>query len=365
MKVVLLLLANAIVAYAQTPPSPPSIAQTANINWSLLATVLGSLWLFTMLAVVLASCICRSTNNAADPSQVHVEAGLPAGSLLHTQPAGIFTARKVERARSWRAGPNPNNAVELSSIERSIKMGFVRKVYSILATQLALTVAIVMGFVYCAFEMGDGGAPDARRVTAFGDWMLSNYWVMLVMFIPTLIIICALQSHKNSCASTIRIVHPHCTLRSRCSTLAPTDPGNFVLLFIFTCLSSVDLGFFCVFFYRAGYGSEILLAFAITMAIFCVLTLFTMQSKIDWSFLGPSIFCCLFIMIFCACSPPPPNASRTARVASAHGAFPFASRVVSRRRELVHILAHASQFVRATTAHLPFRGHNLLALHYL
>lgn len=29
-----------------------------------------------------------------------------------------------------------------------------------------------------------------------------------------------------------------------------------------------------------------------------MLTLYTMQSKIDWNFLGPAIFCCLFILIF-------------------------------------------------------------------
>ena len=35
-----------------------------------------------------------------------------------------------------------------------------------------------------------------------------------------------------------------------------------------------------------------------TMVIFYVLTLFAMQSKIDWSFLGPAIFCCVFILFF-------------------------------------------------------------------
>ena len=34
------------------------------------------------------------------------------------------------------------------------------------------------------------------------------------------------------------------------------------------------------------------------MVIFCVLTLFAMQSKIDWSFLGPAIFCSLFVLMF-------------------------------------------------------------------
>ena len=61
-----------------------------------------------------------------------------------------------------------------------------------------------------------------------------------------------------------------------------------------TCLTLID----CLLLYRLGYGSEILLAFGITMAIFCALTLFTMQSKIDWSFLGPAIFCCVFILFF-------------------------------------------------------------------
>ena len=80
---------------------------------------------------------------------------------------------------------------------------------------------------------------------------------MLVLFIPVLICICKIHTVKDQ--------YPH----------------NWMVLLLFTTLSAVDLGVFCTYFYAAGYGGEILLAFGITLAIFCALTLFTMQSRID------------------------------------------------------------------------------------
>jgi FtsH-binding integral membrane protein len=70
------------------------------------------------------------------------------------------------------------------------------------------------------------------------------------------------------------------------------------MLFTFTIFESITLGMVCVFYYAAGFGDQILLAAAITLGILLVLTLYTMQSKIDWSFLGPALITCLFVMIF-------------------------------------------------------------------
>jgi len=187
--------------------------------------------------------------------------------------ADVPYTRKVNRARSWRDAQQAGQSYDLGSIERSIKMGFVRKVYSILATQLAVTVAIVMGFIYAAFVV-ENGAPNPAQLTGFGQWTVDNWWVQLALLLPVITCICCLQGVKNS------------------------YPANYLLLCVFTVLESLTIGFICVYFYAAGYGSEILLAFGITLAIFCVLTLFTMQSSIDWSFLGAGIFCALFVLIF-------------------------------------------------------------------
>ena len=271
----------ALAQASEAAPSPPASVSQVPINWALLGAVLGSLYLVSMLAVMIGVCCCwrnhqRSTQLTDTPNEVHVTLGVPmtGSAAAHSSP---FTSHKVERAGSWREAAQQQGGqagFDMSQIEKSIKLGFIRKVYSILATQLAITVAIVMGFIYGGFELDANGAPDPMMLTGFGAWVLSNYWVIIVAFVPLLICYCAMHSMKNR------------------------YPVNFVLLFIFTVIESITLGFFCLYVYRAGYGAEILLAFGITMAIFCCLTLFTMQSKIDWNFLGPAIFCCLFVLIF-------------------------------------------------------------------
>ena len=253
------------------PPSPPDVVQST-LPWSELIVVLSVLYLVSMVAVVAGACFCRARRNSQMGS---LEDGITA-RMDEPQPS-IFTRRKIDRANSWsqQAQQTGGGGMDLASIERSIKLGFIRKVYTILATQLALTVAIVMGTIYMSFETLPNGTPDAATMTAFGRGVVQNYLiVVLLCFIPLIACLCVLNSMKNQ--------YPH----------------NFLLLLVFTIIESITLGMMCVIFYAGGYGSEILLAFGITLAIFCVLTLFTMQSKIDWSFLGPAIFCCLFILIF-------------------------------------------------------------------
>ena len=283
----LLLAASLALAHASEaetgPPSPPPTISQVPVNWALLGAVLGSLYLACMLAVMIGVCCCWRNNqrssghtNMSNEVVVTVGVGTPmtGNAAAHSSP---FMSHKVERANSWREAAQQQGGqagFDMSQIEKSIKLGFIRKVYSILATQLAITVAIVMGFIYGGFELDANGAPDPMVLTDFGAWVLSNYWIIIVAFVPLIMCICCLHSLKNR------------------------YPINFVLLFVFTVIESITLGFFCLYVYRAGYGAEILLAFGITMAIFCCLTLFTMQSKVDWNFLGPAIFCCLFVLIF-------------------------------------------------------------------
>jgi len=64
-----------------------------------------------------------------------------------------------------------------------------------------------------------------------------------------------------------------------------------------TFIESLLIGLVCAAYERTGAGEQILIAFGITMGLFICLTAFTMQSKIDWSFLGAGIFACLWILI--------------------------------------------------------------------
>ena len=220
-----------------TPPSAP-VAEP--IDWSTLALVLGALYLSTMLILMATACWCRNRDRGGPLAEVIIEedttqmrSSVPAGAAAPAQ--GIFTTRKVTRVRRAEG-----EEFDLSSIERSIKMGFVRKVYSILASQFALTVAIVMAIIYSAFEVSNG-APDPSRPTALGQTILENYWILMLMFIPLLFTICCLHSVKDS------------------------YPTNWFVLILFTVLGSLDLGVFCLIFYAGGYGSQILLAFGCVM----------------------------------------------------------------------------------------------------
>merc|ERR1712072_928637 len=74
-------------------------------------------------------------------------------------------------------------------------------------------------------------------------------------------------------------------------------PMNLVLLFTFTCLMSYTVGVLCTAYAAAGMQSIVIEAFALTSLIFVGLTIFTMQSKIDFSFLGLVLPVLLFAFI--------------------------------------------------------------------
>jgi len=265
---VLAFLASLTVVAAETvvaanAPSPPPFVK--RIDWAQLGAILGGLYAFVMIMVIISFCCCK---RQTQPQIALMEGGGDASTTSNM-------TRRVDRGSSaWAKARTEPPAFDLSTIEKSIKMAFVRKVYSILATQLGITVAIVLGFVYAAFVVEDGG-PNPTNPTALGGWILTNgLTVILVSLIPVLMILCCLHGMKNR--------YPH----------------NYVLLFFFTIFESVSLAFLCVFYYAAGYGDQIILAAALTLIIVLVLTLFTMQTRIDWSFLGPALITCLFIMMF-------------------------------------------------------------------
>ena len=160
-------------------------------------------------------------------------------------------------------------SIDMDTIEQNrqldgwIKAQFIRKVYSILSAQLVVTVGLIVGLIYAAFLSGDPKYP-----THFGHWLSGpGYYLGYVLFLCALFVLCGLLSVQYR------------------------YPANMIGLGLFTLLISFFVGQLVVVYYGHGAGQQVLLAFIITCASFICLTLFTIFSKIDFSFLAP--FLCL------------------------------------------------------------------------
>jgi len=142
--------------------------------------------------------------------------------------------------------------------DRYVRLMFIRKVYTILSAQLMATFAI------CAlFALHE---PTKQFVTTH----MGFYWFNVVVSFLTLI---PLHLYKRS------------------------YPTNFVLLSVFTVAMASTVGMITTLYAEAGAGDLVLEAVAITASVFIVLTIYTMQSKWDFSFMGAGLGIGLWIMI--------------------------------------------------------------------
>ena len=244
-----------VIVYFDAPPPPPlsSVVDT----WAPLYFFLGLVgaWAIVMLLVV---------------GSFYVKTGAPAEEQpLQKSVAATFARPPTKQGEpAWR-NADPQMIQQLAMIDGWTRAAFVRKVYAILATQLLATVGIVVGMIYAGFVHGDPTYPSA-----FGNWIVGpGYYLSLLCMLFSLCSLCALMSCKSQ------------------------YPINFVGLSLFTGSISFTIGVLCLAYYGAGFGQEIMLAFVITCATFLCLTLFTVFSKIDFSFLGPFLCCGIFILM--------------------------------------------------------------------
>ena len=236
-------------------------------SWVPLVYGLGSAWVLVMTLVIVSFCCCRGG------TFTNIETAAPAGQGAVPAGQSLLRFRKVERGKSaMRVTGGPN-----LEFERAIRMGFIRKVYSILSTQLLVTVGIIVAFVGLSFYDWDpfknpideevcpvgGHELDCKNcvrnmtticLTDFGLSILSHPWITWVLFVPMFGFICLLHCVKN------------------------TYPVNYIVLFLYTGVMGVFLGFICTSYFAAGWGDQVLMAAGITVGIFLALTLFTMQS---------------------------------------------------------------------------------------
>ncbi|KAI0314285.1 UPF0005-domain-containing protein [Amylostereum chailletii] len=177
-------------------------------------------------------------NESAEPllaSQRVYEAGPSSGNGIYDQPA---------------PGDLPDDfkyGVTVSDSSPEIRNMFVRKVYTILFCQILATTIV-------------GGTISQSKSAIF--WIQTHAWSFYVPLFGTLVVLGLLFWKR----------HNH--------------PLNIGLLSVFTLLEAFTLGVVTAF-----YDNVIVLqALLITTGVFLGLTLFTLQSKYDFSGLGPWLF---------------------------------------------------------------------------
>ncbi|KAG6857699.1 hypothetical protein H0H87_004115 [Tephrocybe sp. NHM501043] len=135
----------------------------------------------------------------------------------------------------------------VSDSSPEIRNAFVRKVYSILLCQILATVVVA------------GGISQSPQILF---WVQTHIWAFYVPLFGTLVNLGLLYWKRHS------------------------HPLNFVLLSAFTVLEAFTLGVVVAF-----YDNVIVMqALLITLGVFIGLTLFTFQSKYDFSGMGPFLF---------------------------------------------------------------------------
>ncbi|XP_065176468.1 protein lifeguard 1-like [Sycon ciliatum] len=141
--------------------------------------------------------------------------------------------------------------------EKSVRLGFIRKVYAILFVQLAVTFGFVILFSY---------VDSIQQYCEANAWM---WGLALGLQIATLIAL--------ACCGQLRRKHPH----------------NIILLGVFTLAESFLLGTFAAHFRRESVVSAV----AITALVVLAVSLFACQTKYDFTTCGGFLFVSLFVLI--------------------------------------------------------------------
>lgn len=157
-----------------------------------------------------------------------------------------------------RAHKFDHSFVEDDNFEKQARKGFIRRVYGILSLQLLVTIIMSASFMY---------SQPAR------DAVLNNAGFLWVGYILSFVVLIGLFFCRHQ------------------------FPVNLIMLSVWTIIMSYTIGVVCAAYAAAGAEGLIMQAFAITMSVFVGLTIFTFQSKIDFSFLGAGLFACLWILI--------------------------------------------------------------------
>jgi len=142
----------------------------------------------------------------------------------------------------------PPRATLLKDANAAIRLGFVRKVYSLLSAQLVVTCLIAAPFQFLSPVQLQGQS-----------------WLLGLSVVATLVCVCAMVCCKDT---------------------ARTYPMNYVLLLAFTVFEAVLVGFASASFT----WQSVMLCAGMTAGTFLGLTVFAFKTKADFTGFGPMLF---------------------------------------------------------------------------
>lgn len=144
-----------------------------------------------------------------------------------------------------------------TNLTKSARIGFIRKVYMILATQLVVTAAITSAVFF---------SDDFRF------WLLANPWILIVTGVLSMVIIYAIGCYKS---------------------VARSVPINYILLAIFTICESLLVASIC-----SQYDpATVMMAAAITAAAVVGLTIYAFTTKTDFTTCGGLLFALILVLL--------------------------------------------------------------------
>ncbi|WVQ94937.1 hypothetical protein IAU59_002026 [Kwoniella sp. CBS 9459] len=198
----------------------------------------------------------RYTDNPAPAPQA---APLPAKKNYGATPADapatepLLAAQAGSSRNAWMDEGSPDDlpddfkvGVNVIDCDTEIRLAFIRKVYSILLVQVLATVVVALGMSH----------PAVSDFTKQHAWIL---WIPLIGSMVSLFLVYWKRHHS---------------------------PANLVLLGIFTLFEAMTIGFVT----SVVEGRIVLQALFLTLGIFVGLTLFTFQTKFDFSSFAPFLF---------------------------------------------------------------------------
>lgn len=137
---------------------------------------------------------------------------------------------------------------------KSIRLAFLRKVYGLLTMQIFLTVVIAAMFMF---------TPPIK------DFVQTNNWMVMLSFFASLIVLIPLHIKRKE------------------------SPANLILLTVFTVIQAYTIGVIVTFYSK----TIVLEALLLTFLVLGGLTIYTFQSKHDFSAMHSALFAGLIILI--------------------------------------------------------------------
>lgn len=189
-----------------------------------------------------------------DPAKPHQNAGAAYATDGAKAPHAVGAA--MAPGGGIEAGGAPSSYME--QMEKAVRLGFIRKVYCVLAVQLVVTFAIVAVFSF---------VDPVRNFVLANPAML---WAAMGVSIATVIALAC------------------------CTGVARTYPGNYICLALFTLAEAYLVGTIASTFKT----DAVIVAVGGTVLITTGLTLFAWQTKIDFTAMSSSIFVIMLSFMF-------------------------------------------------------------------